>query len=66
MVDDEPTATAIGPFRLGDESARYRLSPFTPALDAVHRISEFEATQPDKQLYPEFTSLLQESIVAET
>lgn len=38
ITDDEPKATAIGLFRLGDESARYRVSPFTPVLDGVHRI----------------------------
>jgi len=39
ITDEEPKATAIGLFRLGDESARYRVSPFTPVLDGVHRIS---------------------------
>src|SRR6185369_15724564 len=38
IIDEEPQATAIGLFRLGDDSARYRLSPFTPVLDGVHRI----------------------------
>ncbi len=38
IADNEPKATAIGLFRLGDESARYRVSPFTPVLDGVHRI----------------------------
>lgn len=38
ITDDEPKATAIGLLRLGDESARYRVSPFTPVLDGVHRI----------------------------
>jgi len=38
IIDEEPKATAIGLFRLGDESARYRLTPFTPVLDGVHRI----------------------------
>jgi hypothetical protein len=38
ITDEEPKATAIGLFRLGDESARYRASPYAPVLDGVHRI----------------------------
>lgn len=38
IIDEDPQATAIGLFRLGDGSARYRLSPFTPVLDGVHHI----------------------------
>jgi hypothetical protein len=38
ITDEEPKATAIGLFRIGDDSARYRVSPFTPVIDGLHRI----------------------------
>jgi hypothetical protein len=54
ITDDEPKATAIGLFRLGDESARYRVSPFTPVLDGVHRIrvSGYSFAWDGKQVVP--------------
>jgi len=52
--DEDPKATAIGLFRLGDESARYRLSPFTPVLDGVHniRVSGYSFGWDGKQVVP--------------
>ena len=38
IMDEEPKATAIGLFRIGDDSARYRVTPFTPVLDGWHRL----------------------------
>ena len=38
IMDEEPKATAIGLFRIGDDSARYRVTPFTPVLDGWYRL----------------------------
>lgn len=38
IIDDEPKSNAIGLFRIGDASARYRLSPYAPMLNGWHRL----------------------------